>query len=131
MVDAMGWFNLILILIMASIYPVKRAAMANSKGVGGKNSGVSLALYKKMRLLHPLLGGLIIVLGMIHGYLALGTVKLHTGLLVVITVMLMGALAIFGPKMKGLRKKWRNLHRGMGFILLIFVILHLFWRNLI
>ncbi len=131
MVDAMGWLNLVLVLIMASIYPIKRAATAKPHGPGKGNNGRSMALYKRMRLLHPLLGGLIIVLGLIHGYLALGTIRPHTGLLVVITIILMGAIAIFGPKMKVLRKKWRNLHRGMGLILLIFVVLHLFWRNLI
>ena len=131
MVDALGWINLLLVLLMGSIYPIKKAATAKLQRVGKEKVKGSMLLYQKMRIIHPILGILIVGIGLVHGYLALGTIRLHTGLLVVIWIMLMGSVAIFGPRMKVLRKKWRNLHREMGLVLLIFVIIHLFWRSLI
>jgi len=125
MVDALGWINLFLVLLMGSIYPLKRAATAKLHRVGKEKARGSMEVYQKMRIIHPVLGAFIIGIGLVHGYLALGTLRLHTGLLVVMWLMLMGGVAIFGPKMKVLRKKWRNLHRGMGLVLLILVIIHL------
>ena len=131
MVEVMGWMNLVLVVVMGIIYPVKKYATAMLQKVGKEKSKGSMKLYQLIRQIHPILGTIIVLLGLLHGYLAIGTMRLHTGLLIVIMIMLMGIVAIFGPKLKVLRKKWRTLHRSMGLFLFIFVIIHLFWRNLI
>ncbi|WP_026477166.1 hypothetical protein [Alkaliphilus transvaalensis] len=122
MVDVMGWLNLLLILIMASISPLKKLGTKNIK---------ARKCYQKMRAIHPIMGILIIIIGLLHGYLALGTIKLHTGSLIVINLVLLALIAIIGPKVKQLRRRWRDIHKGLGFLLVVFLILHLFWRSLI
>lgn len=107
------------------IYPIKKAyEKTRDKRI--------LLIYKKMRVLHPIIGALIIIIGLIHGYMGLGTLlRLHTGSFVIITLIIMGLIAVTGPKVKPLRKKWRFIHRNIGLVLLIFILIHVFYRNLI
>jgi len=64
------------------------------------------------------------VLGFIHGYLALGTIKLHTGL-----ILWMGILfAFLGFLFKNkVGKKWIVYNRIFGFILIGLFFLHYFF----
>ncbi len=124
MVGTMGWVNLVLIVIMGLIYPLKMAYQRN------KDKKV-LELYKRARIFHPVLGFVIIGIGLTHGYLALGALRLHTGSLVLLALIAMATIALIGPRMKALRKSWRTIHRYAGGVLWAFLLLHLFYRSLI
>ncbi len=131
MVDALGWLNLFLIIIMSAIYPVKKLQVSMIKRKGKEQAKKYTTIYKKISTLHPILGIIIIVVGVVHGFLALGEFRLHTGSLIIVNLVLMAVTAIIGPKIKGLRKKWRNLHQGLALLLFVFIVIHLFWRSLL
>lgn len=120
----LGWINLALITAMGLIYPLRMRYLATK-------DKTLLALYQKMRIIHPVTGGLVIAVGLIHGYLSLGTLRLHTGLLIVFVLAAMGVIALSGPRTKLLRRNWRIIHRYMGILLWSSVLLHIFLRNLI
>jgi predicted ferric reductase len=120
----MGWVNLALIAVMGFIYPLKLIYQK------GKDKRV-LALYKRVRVFHPIMGGVIIALGLIHGYMSLGALRLHTGSLIVIALMLMAAVSLLGPRVQFLKRRWRDIHRYMGLSLWVLIFLHLFYRSLI
>lgn len=120
----LGWINLALITAMGLIYPLRMTYLKT------KDKKL-LSFYKKMRVIHPLMGGAIITIGLIHGYMSLGTIRLHTGLLIVIVLAIMGAIALLGPRTTFLKKNWRVVHRFMGLLLWSSILLHLFYRSLI
>ena len=120
----LGWINIALITVMGLIYPLRMTYLK-------KKDKRLLAIYQKMRIIHPLTGGMIIVLGLIHGYMSLGTIRLHTGLLIVIVLIIMGAIALLGPRTKMLKRSWRVVHRYMGLALWSSILLHLFFRSII
>ena len=124
MVDALGWLNLVLIIFMVLIYPLKRMYLK-------KRKPELLALYKSARNYHPLLGFTIVLIGLIHGFMALGTIRLHTGTLVLFTVILMGCITTFGRKKVLFSKTWLKLHKTLIPLLFVFIIIHIFFRNII
>lgn len=124
MIVALGWLNLVLIIFMVLIYPLKRMYLK-------KRKPELLALYKSARNYHPLLGFTIILIGLIHGFMALGTIRLHTGTLVLFTVILMGCITTFGRKKVLFSKTWLKLHKTLIPLLFVFIIIHIFFRNII
>lgn len=116
---------------MASIYPVKLSYLRKIKVQGRQHAEIHGKIYNIIRKTHPILGSLIVLIGLYHGWIAFGRFPLHTGTLVLGTIILMGLVALLGPKIKGLRKSWRSIHRGLGFLLFLLVIIHIYWRNLI
>ena len=91
MVDALGWLNIGLIALMFALFPIKRSYLKYRKSS-------YLKVYRKVRVFHPLLGLIIIIIGLVHGFLALGTIKLHTGTLVLISIITMGLISTLGRK---------------------------------
>ena len=125
MVDALGYLNLILILVMTSMYVVKQLAMTRGR------SKIWAPIYQRMRKIHPALGIVVISIGMIHGSLALGTLRMHTGLLLVMTLVLAGLVALAGSSFPYLKSRWREAHRSSTLFVFIALMIHMFWRNLI
>lgn len=74
-------------------------------------------IFKFIKKNHKYLAGAVLIIGPIHGYLALGMLKFHTGNLVVITVFIMFIIYILG-RLKIL-KNWLVWHRR--FAVLVFV----------
>ncbi|SCY33337.1 hypothetical protein [Alkaliphilus peptidifermentans] len=113
----LGWINIFLILTMAMIYPIKMQYQRT------RNKDL-LAVYKRVKIAHPFVGGAIIIIAFVHGYLQLGTLRMHSGLYVLITIALMGIIALIGPRIKVLRKRWRSIHRLLFLPLIILILLH-------
>lgn len=122
MVDFLGWLNFTLLLGLALLMPLKMLA-ADQRAIR--------PFYNTAGRTHPWIGCLLIISGLMHGYLALGGLRPHTGLVLVTVVTLNGAVAAFGPQIKGIRPCWRRLHRGLGLLALGALVIHLFWRGLI
>lgn len=93
-----------------------------------KKSPVLSYLMKIARLFrryHKLSGLTLVVLGIIHGYLALGGyLYFHTGMLLWILIVSMFVLYLLG-RLPFFRRSWLFLHRYLGVSLLAFFLLHL------
>lgn len=124
MVETLGWLNIGLILLMGTIYPMKKLYL-------NKRKKSLLLLYRKAKFYHPILGFIIVIIGLIHGYTALGTIRLHTGIFILFTVILMGCITALGRKKLLFKKKWLAIHSNLSLLLLLFIIIHIFFRNII
>jgi len=124
MVEGLGWLNLALVFLMILIYPIKRLYL-------DKRKPKLLKLYKAARYYHPLLGFIIVLIGLTHGYLAIGSIRLHTGTLVVLTVILMGCITVLGRRKLLFQRNWRKIHVYLVPLLFIFIFVHIFFRNII
>lgn len=122
----LAWINFAL-LILASLLFLSRRLF---KKLSNKKSPLGLFLRRIMPLLkavHPLLGLSFIVIGFIHGYLALGGIMFHSGLLVWLTALLMGLIAGVGKTVKPLQKHWLKLHRPLALLLWGLFLFHYFF----
>lgn len=131
MVIIIGWINIGLIVLMGSIYPVKKIYLKKLKEEGKEKSKNLGKVYQFSRKAHPILGLGIIALGFYHGYQAFSLTVLHTGTLLLYTLVLMAIVAIGGPRIKPFKKHWRLVHRSLGGVVFVLALLHIFWRNLL
>lgn len=81
---------------------------------------------KVMRRWHPIVGGVLVVSGVAHGYLAWGWNFRHTGYLLYFFIILQGILGI-GLLRK--RKKLKVAHRLLSIGMLVLLGLHIFYRT--
>ncbi|SDB95202.1 hypothetical protein [Geotoga petraea] len=79
---------------------------------------------KKISIFHRYNGIIIVILAIIHGTLALGTIfTLHTGTILLSAIIINLLIYVLG-RLK-LLKKWLLIHRYMAFLIFIFLIIHL------
>lgn len=131
MVTTIGWINVAFVAVMASIYPFKKAYMKKMKSDGKEKAENLKKVYQFIRKLHPKLGIVILLIGLYHGSQAFSLTVLHTGTLLLYTILVMAVIGLSGPRVKAFRKNWRTVHRTIGLFVILFVFLHIFQRNLI
>ncbi|NLV50075.1 MAG: hypothetical protein GXY20_05210 [Clostridiales bacterium] len=84
-------------------------------------------LVRKLRVLHKPLGACLLIVVIIHGYLALGTPRIHTGTLLGLFVLVTVVLgAIFTKLKKPALFKW---HRYIAVLTVLLILLHLIAPN--
>lgn len=125
MVEFLGWLNVVLILSMGFLYPLKKLALISVGNLDRGGGRLVLEGYKKSSRIHPFIGGLILIIAFVHSYLAMGFLKFHSGTLNLITILLMGIIAVLGNRTKKLRNKWRRIHKVLGVILLLLILNHI------
>lgn len=123
MYKILGIVNVVLLAVMTSPFWLR---VLNDRLFHIKGEALGKGI-KVLRKIHKPLGALIIVIAMIHGYLALGTIRLHTGLLVLVAILVTASL---GGSFYLFKK--RNLflwHRRMVLIVILLLLLHLFFPS--
>jgi hypothetical protein len=119
MYQILGILNVALFVGVTSPYWLRRI---NQWFFHGKSKGIVQGV-KKLRKVHKPLGICLVVLSLIHGYLALGALRLHTGSLAwimsIITVLL-GVL--FYKRKKAVYLLW---HKRAALLTIILTVLHL------
>jgi hypothetical protein len=121
--SVLGFTNIALLAVMTSPFWLR---FLNERFFHKKGGSYAKAI-KILRALHRPLGAVIIVIAAIHGYLALGTIRLHTGVLVflalLVTATLGGSFFLFKKKPLFL---W---HRRMVLVVLLLLLIHLLFPN--
>lgn len=116
MVTTIGWVNIILLLVMSSMYLIKQIYMHKYKKVGKERAKNLGKLYQFSRKAHPVTGIIILILGVYHGSQAYGLTILHTGTILLYSIFLMAVVALAGPRVKSFRKHWKVVHRTIGIL---------------
>lgn len=116
----LGWINVILLGILVIPYVLN---FLNKKIFKTKNK-TYFKIVKSFRKFHKPLGLAMLIIGPIHGYMALGGFKLHTGTLFYISILLTGALG--GSFYKTKKKVFFTWHKRMAFVTVALLLLHLF-----
>ena len=118
MYKLLGWINSILLVFMISMFPLKYIL---------KNKRIEnmVPLYRIFRKFHPLIGITIIIIGIIHGFMALGSLQLHSGSILIGAIIISGLIIYIKNKINYLKHHWRNIHKMMGLVIIMLFILHL------
>ncbi len=117
----LGWVALVLLVVMVSPFILR---LLHSKVFKSKSKGL-LKVIKALRTIHKPLGLALVLLGAVHGIGMLGRVRLHSGSLVLMSLILTGVLGLAFWKKKDKRALMG--HRVMSLVTVILLLLHLFW----
>ena len=119
----LGILNVVLLTVITSPYWLR--------GLGQrffpKMKIAATKLMKVLRAIHKPLGVCLLLVTLIHGYLALGALRLHTGTLAGLSVLATVVLGIlFFRKRKAVFFKW---HKRTALLTLLLTLLHLVVPN--
>jgi len=118
-----GWLNIALIAVMTSPFWLR---FLNDRTLHLKGGAYGKTI-KFLRTIHKPLGVVILIIALVHGYLALGAFRLHTGLLLWLSVFI---TAVLGISFYFTRKKALFLwHRRMVLVVLFFLLVHLIFPS--
>lgn len=117
-----GWLNIAIVAFMILPFILRKL-----NALFFKKKGVYLRIIKLLRKLHKPLGAVLFVVIVIHGISALGTWRLHTGMILGI----MSAITmVFGMSFYILKKKWLySLHKILVAILVVLLLIHLIFPS--
>jgi hypothetical protein len=76
---------------------------------------------------HMYFGLALLISAFVHGYMALGTIRFHSGVILWIWILLQVSLGILNKKMK--KPYLLKIHRTIGIMSLLFLIIHLLQVN--
>ncbi len=119
----LGWVNLAAIIVMTMPFWLR---LINKHAFKGKNAALT-RIAKTLRAVHKPLGLILVASVIIHGILALGALRLHTGTLAGILLIVTAALGttFFFRK----KKPILIAHRTMALLLALFVLIHLIFPS--
>jgi hypothetical protein len=114
-----GWINVALVALM--LLPV---AMQNmNQMIFKKEEGLYVKTAKFFRKIHRYIGAVLLVFILVHGYLALGSLRLHTG--TVLGALFLAAALFAGIFILG-KKKWAfKTHKAFAIAFTTFLLVHL------
>ena len=125
MYKILGWINaILLVLILVQFF----LNYTNRKFIKTDNKTFK-KIQKLFKVIHKPLGGVLAVLGPIHGYMALGGFRLHTGSLLYLSLVI---TAILGGSFYRLRKKAFFLwHKRIAALTVVLLMVHIFFPDAI
>ena len=118
----LGWLNLVIIGVLITPFLLN---FLNKNFFKTKNH-----FYKKIivffRKIHKPLGIALLIIPLIHGYMALGTLfRLHTGTLLYISIFITASMGGIFYKLK--KKEFFLWHKRMAFITVILFLIHFYF----
>lgn len=119
----LGWLNVGLLTVMTApvwLRFLNRHTLRLKGGAYGKT-------IKFLRALHKPLGAAVIVIAVIHGYLALGALRLHTGTILWLSIFV---AAVLGASFYYTKKRPLFLwHRRWVLLVLLLLLIHLLFPS--
>lgn len=123
-----AWLALIILGILVLPYLLKRLNKYIKSATKSKKNRYTKTI-KLLRKVHKPLGLSLIIVPLIHGYMALGALRLHTGLILYLSALITAALG--GTFFRTKRKVFFTWHKRMAFITVLFFLLHFFYPSAI
>lgn len=123
--EFLGWATIVSMAVLLSPFILRKANQYFFKSKNSKYTAILVFLRK----VHKPLALILLFLPPIHAYLALGTLTLHTGSLIYISMIL---TATFGALFFSTKKKiYLKYHRYFVILIALTVIVHLLFPGLI
>ncbi|OLS03829.1 hypothetical protein [Tissierella creatinophila] len=123
-----GWMSLIILGILVFPYILKRLNKYR-KSIDKSKNNCYIKTIKFFRKIHKPLGLSLIIIPLIHGYMALGALRLHTGLILYLSALTTALLG--GAFYKTKNKNFFTWHKRMAVITILFFLIHFFAPNAI
>ena len=122
-VQVLGWISIILTVIVTAPYWLRKL---NGWTVKTRDKRF-LNLIKFLRKLHKPLGVALVAISLWHGLMALGRLRLHTGLIAHVSFVITALLGISFWLLKD--KRAFKGHKVMALVSVLLVLVHIFWRG--
>lgn len=119
MYSLLGWFNAIALVLLTAAWWFPRL----NRSVIKLKPSIMSPINKSLRRLHKPLGLALAVAAPVHGYLALGSFRLHTGSLLYISLLLTAGAG--GTYYKTKNKNIFKLHKMLALTTVLLLLLHL------
>jgi hypothetical protein len=119
----LGWFTIALLLVMTAPFWLRFL----NKHVLHLKGGAYGKTIKTLRTIHKPLGVAIAVVALVHGYLALGALRLHTGSLLWLAVLVTAVLGVLFYYFK--KKPLFAWHKRMVLVVLFLLLVHLIFPS--
>ncbi len=120
----LGWVSTGLLALLILPYLL---VQINKAFIKGKNKGL-LKVIRFLRKLHKPTGIVLLLVAAYHGYLALGSIRLHTGIVLFLFVL---ATVVLGGSFYRLKdKKLLKLHRVLSLMTIVMFFIHFFFPRL-
>ncbi|WP_206075992.1 hypothetical protein [Marinitoga lauensis] len=124
-IESLGWLNVFFLSFNLSLFVVRRIYRVFIRNKNYRIEKYFIGIIKILQRYHKLSGILLIITGIIHGYIELnGNLYLHTGIILWFGIILMFLVYLL-RKIKLFKKAWIKWHRYVGFILIILLLIHL------
>lgn len=124
MYSVLGYLSLAMLVILALPYPLR---ILNKKMLD--NNPKITSLVKQLKKIHRPVGAAVGVLAIVHGYMAMGSLRLHTGTLTYLSMLIAVCFGgLFHIKKK---KTFLTLHRSFAVITLGLLAVHLLFPSAI
>lgn len=115
----LGWINVLILGILITPYILN---FLNRNFIKTRNKQY-FKVIKILRKAHKPLGIALVVFGLIHGYMALGSLRLHTGTLFYISIFI--TVTLGGSFHKTKKRAFLLWHRRMALLTVALFLLHL------
>ena len=123
MYSILGWLNVVILGVLVSPFVLN---YINKNILNSKSKSIK-KIVKFLRNLHKPLCITLAVVAIVHGYLALGNIRLHTGTILYISIII---TATFGGSFYKFRKKILfKMHKFFAGISLLLLLLHLIYPS--
>lgn len=119
MYSLLGWFNATALVLLTAAWWFPRL----NRSVIKLKPSIMSPINKSLRRLHKPLGLVLAVAAPVHGYLALGSFRLHTGSLLYVSVLLTASAG--GAFYKTKRKIIFKVHKALALMTVLLLLLHL------
>lgn len=115
----LGWLNVAFLAVMTAPYWLR---FLNQRTLRLKDGAYGKTI-KVLRALHKPLGVAVVLIAAVHGYLALGAFRLHTGTILGTSVLL---TALFGLSFYLAKKKFLfTWHKRLALLSILLLLVHL------
>lgn len=119
----LGWINVIALTIVLSPFVLN---FINRKAFKNKNMAIR-EIVKLLRKFHKPLGIILVVTGIVHGYMALGSLRLHTGTILYLSTLITGILG--GAFYRTKKRAFFVWHKRLAFLSVALLLLHYFYPS--
>lgn len=123
MVSFLGWLNVVLLVLILLPFVLN---LLNRKIIKTKNENFKKAL-KFLRKLHKPMGIILAIIALVHGYLGLRAIRLHTGTL--LYVCMFSTAVLGGAFFKFKKKQLFVWHKRFALLTVLLLLLHIFYPN--
>lgn len=123
MYSTLGWLNIGFLVLMTAPYWLR---LLNKHTLHLKGGAYAKTI-KALRAIHKPLGLTVVVVMLVHGYLALGSLRLHTGTIVGVMLLITASLGgLFYFTKKRFAFTW---HKRMALLLVVLLLIHLIFPS--
>lgn len=87
-------------------------------------------IFRGLKMIHPLAASAMLLIGLVHGYLMTGGQWLHTGSFIIVALLVMMGTFAAG-KQQAYKQKWKSWHKLGAVFVMVAVLIHLNFPNII